>query len=64
MIDATLLPGDGIGPEITEAVVDILDHLGAPSNGTRTLPGLPRSTATAIRYRRKRSTASSAPVSP
>jgi isocitrate dehydrogenase (NAD+) len=29
-IPATLIPGDGIGPEITEAVVKILDALGAP----------------------------------
>src|SRR3954451_19248728 len=29
-IPATLIPGDGIGPEITAAVVDILQALGAP----------------------------------
>ncbi len=29
-IPATLIPGDGIGPEITAAVVAILDTLGAP----------------------------------
>ena len=29
-IQATLIPGDGIGPEITEAVVTILDAVGAP----------------------------------
>ena len=29
-IPATLNPGDGIGPEITEAVVEVLDALGAP----------------------------------
>src|SRR3954466_4636566 len=29
-IPATLIPGDGIGPEITQAVVEILDTLGAP----------------------------------
>ncbi|MFO1324296.1 MAG: isocitrate/isopropylmalate family dehydrogenase [Burkholderiales bacterium] len=29
-IPATLVPGDGIGPEITEAVVKILDALGSP----------------------------------
>src|SRR5437763_13491834 len=29
-IPATLIPGDGIGPEITESVVSILDALGAP----------------------------------
>ena len=29
-IPATLIPGDGIGPEITAAVVDILEALSAP----------------------------------
>jgi isocitrate dehydrogenase (NAD+) len=29
-IPATLVPGDGIGPEITDAVVSILDALGSP----------------------------------
>ena len=29
-INATLIPGDGIGPEIVEATVTILDALGAP----------------------------------
>jgi isocitrate dehydrogenase (NAD+) len=29
-IPATLIPGDGIGPEVTEAVVAVLDTLGAP----------------------------------
>ena len=29
-IPATLIPGDGIGPEITESVVSALDALGAP----------------------------------
>jgi len=28
-IPATLIPGDGIGPEIVEAVIEILDALGA-----------------------------------
>jgi isocitrate dehydrogenase (NAD+) len=29
-ISATLIPGDGIGPEIMDAVVQVLDALGAP----------------------------------
>jgi len=29
-IPATLIPGDGIGPEITNAVVEVLDALGTP----------------------------------
>jgi isocitrate dehydrogenase (NAD+) len=30
MIPATLIPGDGIGPEITIAVTRVLDALGSP----------------------------------
>ena len=30
MIPATLIPGDGIGPEITKVVVSVLDALGSP----------------------------------
>src|SRR5579875_1486533 len=29
-IEATLIPGDGIGPEISDAVVGVLDALGSP----------------------------------
>jgi len=29
-IPATLLPGDGIGPEIVDATLAVLDALGAP----------------------------------
>jgi isocitrate dehydrogenase (NAD+) len=29
-IDATLIPGDGIGPEVTDSVVQVLDALGKP----------------------------------
>jgi isocitrate dehydrogenase (NAD+) len=29
-IEATLIPGDGIGPEIVDAVIDVLDAVGAP----------------------------------
>ena len=29
-IPATLIPGDGIGPEIVEATVTVLEALGAP----------------------------------
>ena len=29
-IPATLVPGDGIGPEISAAVVEVLDALGKP----------------------------------
>jgi isocitrate dehydrogenase (NAD+) len=30
MIPATLIPGDGIGPEIVESTVMVLEALGAP----------------------------------
>jgi isocitrate dehydrogenase (NAD+) len=30
MIEATLIPGDGIGPEIMAATLEVLDRLGAP----------------------------------
>ena len=39
-IPATLIPGDGIGPEITEAVIEILDAAGAPFDWDRQLGGL------------------------
>ena len=39
-IEATLIPGDGIGPEIVNAVVDILDALGAPFVWERRVAGV------------------------
>ncbi|MFL5157544.1 MAG: isocitrate/isopropylmalate family dehydrogenase, partial [Microvirga sp.] len=39
-IPATLIPGDGIGPEITEAVVAVLDALGAPFDWDRHQGGM------------------------
>ena len=36
----TLIPGDGIGPEITEAVVQVLDAAGAPITWDRQLGGI------------------------
>ena len=39
-IPATLIPGDGIGPEITEAVVGVLDALGAPFEWDRQPGGM------------------------
>ncbi|AOO85035.1 isocitrate/isopropylmalate dehydrogenase family protein [Bosea vaviloviae] len=39
-IPATLIPGDGIGPEITEAVVQILDAVQAPFAWDRQYGGL------------------------
>ena len=40
-IPATLIPGDGIGPEITDAVVGILDAAGAPFDWDIQQGGLP-----------------------
>jgi isocitrate dehydrogenase (NAD+) len=39
-IPATLIPGDGIGPEIVDAVVEVLEALGAPFEWDRQLGGL------------------------
>ena len=39
-IPATLVPGDGIGPEITDAVVAILDAVGAPFSWDRQQGGV------------------------
>jgi isocitrate/isopropylmalate dehydrogenase len=39
-IPATLIPGDGIGPEITDAAVAVLDALGAPFEWDTQIAGL------------------------
>lgn len=39
VIPATLIPGDGIGPEITEATLKVLDALGAPFVWDRQVAG-------------------------
>ncbi|HEY0878437.1 MAG TPA: isocitrate/isopropylmalate family dehydrogenase [Zeimonas sp.] len=39
-IPATLIPGDGIGPEIVEATLAVLDALGAPFDWDRQVAGL------------------------
>src|SRR6202795_4395319 len=39
-IPATLIPGDGIGPEIIDATVAVLDALGAPFEWERQVAGL------------------------
>ncbi len=39
LIPATLIPGDGIGPEITEATLAVLDALGAPFVWDRQVAG-------------------------
>ncbi len=39
-IAATLIPGDGIGPEITQVTVDVLDALGAPFDWDLQLGGV------------------------
>jgi isocitrate dehydrogenase (NAD+) len=64
-IPATLIPGDGIGPEIVEAVTAVLDALGAPFAWETAKGGLagvedggdplPKATLESIRRRRRRS---------
>jgi isocitrate dehydrogenase (NAD+) len=39
-IPATLIPGDGIGPEIVDATLEVLDALGAPFRFDRQVAGL------------------------
>ena len=39
-IEATLIPGDGIGPEVSDAVTRVLDALGQPFHWDRQLGGL------------------------
>ncbi len=39
-IAATLIPGDGIGPEIMDATLAVLDALGAPFVWERQVAGL------------------------
>jgi isocitrate dehydrogenase (NAD+) len=45
LIPATLIPGDGIGPEITAATVEVLDALGAPFQWDTQIAGLAGVTA-------------------
>ncbi len=40
MIEATLIAGDGIGPEVVDATVTVLDALGAPFQWDRQLGGM------------------------
>lgn len=44
-IPATLIPGDGIGPELTQATLEVLDALGAPFVWDRQLAGMAGVTA-------------------
>jgi isocitrate dehydrogenase (NAD+) len=48
-IPATLIPGDGIGPEITEAVTSVLDALGSPFEWDIQHGGKPASSTAATR---------------
>ena len=45
LIPATLIPGDGIGPEITAATIEVLDALGAPFRWETQVAGLAGVTA-------------------
>ena len=39
-LNATLIPGDGIGPEVTDATVRLLEAAGASFNWDRQLAGM------------------------
>ena len=60
-LPATLIPGDGIGPEIVKSAVDILEALGSRSSGKPARAAWPPSRKAMIRCRSRRSTASGAP---
>lgn len=62
-IPATLIPGDGIGTEISEAAVAILDALGAPFEWDTQQGGPPGSRPPATHCRASCWTASAAPGS-
>ena len=44
-IPATLIPGDGIGPEIVKATLKVLDALGSPFEWEEQLAGVAAETA-------------------
>ena len=72
-IAATLIPGDGIGPEIVDASLTVLDALGAPFEWDRQIAGLagvqaagdplPEATLASIRRTRVSPVAASTPTS-
>src|SRR5512138_252578 len=39
-IPATLIPGDGIGPEVSQATLEVLDAVGAPFEWERQIAGM------------------------
>ena len=57
-IPATLIPGDGIGPEIMEAVLKVLAALGAPFEWERQMRAWRVSKQRVILYRPRLWTAS------
>ncbi len=57
---ATLIPGDGIGPEIVASVVEVLDALGSPFEWDEQPAGMAASRRSATRCPTSRSTASGA----
>ena len=59
-IPATLIPGDGIGPEIVDATLAALDALGAPFDWDRQVAGLAGVKAAGDPLPRPRWTASAA----
>jgi isocitrate/isopropylmalate dehydrogenase len=61
-VPATLIPGDGIGPEVAESVVEVLDALGKPFTWISSKAGWRRSRRSPTHFRRRRWTAFAAPV--
>ena len=53
-IAATLIAGDGVGPEIVDATLAALDALQAPFQWDRQVAGMQGLKSTAIRCRRRR----------
>ena len=48
----TLIPGDGIGPEVTGATTEILEAAGAPLNGKSSLQEWPHIARVVMRYQK------------
>ena len=63
-IPATLIPGDGIGPEIMVSIREIMSALGSPFDWDEQQAASARSPPTETRCPNPRSTASAPPSSP
>ena len=63
MIEATLIAGDGIGPEVVDATTAVLDALGSPFAWIGNSAAWRLWQPPVTRFRPRRSTASGAPGS-